>query len=211
MEVVHETPESLLRQLVAEHASASILLTGASHQLSARFEAVDAAGITLRLLELPPGRPATGTVACVQYAHDGRNQVFMSSVLTLVDDEDGCFLSLRRPDRMTQLDARRAFRVPLQPGDLPVEIVGPEGHCVGEVRDLSPIGVGIGVVQGDLPEVGDSIRVRVTVDGQRRVLSGSIIQVHGLIVGIAFTADVPTRIGDLVRAAEARWRSRDSE
>ncbi|MEO0601648.1 MAG: PilZ domain-containing protein [Myxococcota bacterium] len=208
--VVQKTPESLLRQLVGERASASVLFTGAKHQLSARFEAVDATAVTLLLFEIPSARPTTGTVACVQYRYEGRNQVFMSSVLTMVDDADGSFLLLQRPDHLAQLDARRAFRVPLQPGDLPAEIVGPEGRCVGEVRDLSPIGVGIGVLEGALPEVGDSIRIRVTVDGRRRVLSGAVIQVHGPIVGIEFTADVPTRIGDLVRAAEARWRGRDS-
>ncbi len=206
--VVEQVKEDLLKRLVAQRDEATVLLAGSNRELPARFEAVDETAVTFLMYVAPSQRTETGQVACVQYHREGHPSVFMTSVLTTVEESDGTFLSLRRPDRLAQVEARRAFRVPFEAGDLPVQLVGPEGRCSGEVRDLSPLGVGITATEGDLPEVDDSVRVRILVRGERRVLSGTVVRVAGTTVGIAFTADVPARIADVVTEAEARWRER---
>jgi len=207
---VKDAPSEAFLRVVARREAGTVLLPRSRRALPMRFEGLDPDKLLLLLFVEPRPAPGPGSVACVQYVQDGHEKVFLTRVREVLRDDDGCFLVLEVPEQVASMESRRAFRVPVAPGDLPVEVVGPDGAASGVVKDLSALGVGITLDPGtdDAAEVGDAVRVRLGEPGQRRVLSGTVIQRSAGHLGIAFTADVPSRIGDLVAEAEARWRSR---
>lgn len=201
--------DRVLTDVVLAQAQASVLLTGASQALPARFEAFDGETVTLSLYGVSLDGVAPGVVGLVQFDHATRRRSFMAPVQGTDDANGTVRLTLRRPSEVARAELRRAFRVPLQRGELPVEVVGPDGPCMGHVDDVSRLGMGIRLrVTGAPPAVGDAVRIRFEWSGERLVLAGCVIQTSGEHLGVAFTADVADLVGALVDQAEARWLQR---
>lgn len=205
------TTLAALERLVEVRASGSVLLPKATRALPIRFDSVDEDQLILLMYVRPDPEMVSGGMACVQCLGTTQTRVFLAPVREVIEDDGVWYLVLTPPGQVASLESRRAFRIPVAPGDLPVEVNGPDGTCVGVVRDLSALGLGVAVAEGRRPAVGDSVRVKLGEGDHRRVLSGRVIQVSKRHVGVAFTSDVPSRIGDLVADAEARWRDRKGE
>lgn len=200
---------AIVPDLVRLRTPATLLLPEASRVLQARFDAAAAGTVSLLLYEPGAAPPTVGSVGCVQVEHDGTPHVFLARVLVVVRDDDWTFVTLQQPSALANVDARRAFRIPLTPGELPVMLCSPEGWVAGEIHDLSRFGVAVRIAaSAEGPEVGDAVRLDIPNGEDRRVLAGRVVRRADALIGIAFTQDVPETIDDLVAEAEVRWLRR---
>lgn len=127
-----------LASSVRTHGQALVLLQEPPAALRAKMVVMSGQSVTLQMYDIPDVEPGAGQVCCVQYHHEAGSSVFLVPVVHYDTDRDGAYLTVQRPAETLGLDARRAFRIPIETGQLRVVVHG-EGlpDIDGEVADVS--------------------------------------------------------------------------
>lgn len=198
-------------ELVADRASAIVILQPATCTLQGRFVGLDAETLTLELFGEPVDVPP-GSVACV-YAAERRDVAFLAPVRRYGVADGVPVLTVQRPEEIARMDRRRAFRVPVPEGALTARLSFGTASATGWLADLSMFGAQL-VLQAADGTIGVGHRVVLVIDDE----DGEVV-VHGRVVrrtaggcGLSFTPGpdgkpVP-RVAALVGRMEREWLRR---
>lgn len=211
-----------LAACVRTQGQALVLLQSPPAALRAKLVVMSGQSVTLQLYDMPDVEPGTGQVCCVQYHRDGGSAVFLVPVVHFDRDRDGVYLTVQRPEQTLGLDARRAFRIPVEPGDVGVILHG-EGIPVvqGELGDVSRHGAL--VVSGTDPSV-IPVGTPVVMELSRQIseeeleivhTEGRVVRHHEQGWGVAFaqpaTVAADPELAELVSSLEREMLRRQRQ
>ncbi len=126
----------------------------------------------------------------------------------------GELLDFMRSIRLSEVNRRRGFRVPVVTPRLNVTLAGAFGSVTAHPRDLSLSGIFVEFADADMPtlEVGDEVEVSVALDEDRCTMSGAVsrLEESGYAIVFGHAADSshpspPAPFARIVMQLESEW------